>query len=146
MTRVRRRECFVEKLRGLKVAGRSLAQDVQRGSALPASCFLHKQFARVITFLPQRPFISSHGELILHLFTQQTQWWVILEGTTLQSIFISRFKYLRFYVRSQLSSKEMNHILFTQLPCQKSKIITHLKLLLMHREALHVFIWKKKKS
>lgn len=28
------------------MAGRSLAQDVQRGSALPASCFLHMQFAR----------------------------------------------------------------------------------------------------
>lgn len=37
----------------------------------------------VITFLPQRLLISSHGALILHLFTQQTQWWVILEGTTL---------------------------------------------------------------
>lgn len=57
----------------------------------------------VITFLPQRPLISSHGALILHLFTQQTQWWVILEGTTLKSILISRFKYFRFYDCWQLS-------------------------------------------
>lgn len=35
-------ECCAEKLTGLKVTGRSLAQDVRRDSALPASCFLHR--------------------------------------------------------------------------------------------------------